>query len=86
MRRTPALSPKKAAQRCSIEKPITPEYVTRKQAASLLQCSDQLISKFIKVGKLRGFRLGTHAVRVKKSDLDALMQEWSTPGAQEVCQ
>lgn len=59
MRRTPALSPKKAAQRCSIEKPITPEYVTRKQAASLLQCSDQLISKFIKVGKLRGFRLGT---------------------------
>lgn len=65
---------------------ITPEYITRKHAAALLQCSDQTISKWIKNGELRAYRLGTHALRIKRSDLDALMQLRSTSDSMEVRQ
>jgi excisionase family DNA binding protein len=65
---------------------IRPEYITRKHAAALLQCSDQLISKWIKAGQLRAYRLSTHAIRVRRSDIDALMQQWSTPDPTEVRQ
>jgi excisionase family DNA binding protein len=63
---------------------IGPEYITRKHTAALLQCSDQLISKWIKAGQLRAYRLGTHAIRVRRSDIDALMQQWTTPDPTEV--
>lgn len=83
--RAPVLSPNK--KRSTQQKPIEPEYVTRKQAAALLQCSDQLISKFVRAGKLRAYRLGTHAVRIKRIDLDALMVVLAaTPSAEEVRQ
>lgn len=65
---------------------IRPEFVTRKTAAALLQCSDQLISKFIKAGQLRAYKLGTHAVRIRRTDLEGLMEQWSTPDPTEVRQ
>ncbi len=63
---------------------ISPEYITRKHAAALLQCSDHLISKWIKARQLHAYRLGAHAIRIKRSDIDALMQQWRTPDATEV--
>jgi excisionase family DNA binding protein len=51
-------------------------YVSRKQAAAYYGCSDQLISKLIKTGKLPAYRLG-RAVRLKLSDLDAAIEGYS---------
>lgn len=56
--------------------PVTPQYVSRKQAAEMLSCSDQLISKLIKNGKLPAYHLG-RAVRIKISDLNAVLRRWT---------
>ena len=57
---------------------MAPEYITRKQAAEILSCSDQLISKLIKNGTLPACKLGAHAIRIRRSDLDAMVAAWST--------
>lgn len=57
---------------------MAPEYITRKQAAEMLSCSDQLVSKLIKNGTLPACKLGTHAIRIRRSDLEAMMAAWST--------
>ena len=50
------------------------EFLSRKQAAKLLVCSDQLISKLIKGKKLRAFKLGRKVI-IHRSDLLALLTE-----------
>jgi len=52
-----------------------PEFLSRKQAAELLSCSDQLISKYIKTKKLRAYKLG-RLVRIKRADLLSTMDAW----------
>jgi len=60
---------------------MIPEYITRKQAAALLSCNDQTISKWIRDGHLPAYRLGPslrHAsVRIKRRDVLALMEKWA---------
>jgi len=53
-----------------------PLYVSRKQAALIVSCSDQLISKMIKTGRLPAFRLG-RAVRIKLSDLLTVIEGYA---------
>jgi excisionase family DNA binding protein len=53
-------------------------YFTRRQAATMFSCSDQLISKLIKNKKLRAFKLG-RKVLIHKDDLLALLREWGAP-------
>jgi excisionase family DNA binding protein len=50
------------------------DFLTRKQAAKLLRCSDQLISKLIKSKKLRAFKLGRKVI-ICRSDLLAVLKE-----------
>jgi excisionase family DNA binding protein len=50
------------------------EFLSRKQAAELLVCSDQLISKLIKSKKLRAFKLGRKVI-IKRADLLSVLRE-----------
>jgi excisionase family DNA binding protein len=50
------------------------DFLSRKQAAKLLVCSDQLISKLIKSKKLRAFKLGRKVI-IRRSDLIAVLKE-----------
>jgi excisionase family DNA binding protein len=54
----------------------TINYVSRKQAATILSCSDQTVSKLIKSGQLPAYHLG-RAVRIKLSDLNAALEVYS---------
>ena len=45
-----------------------PQFVGRIRAAQLLDCSPQTIDKFIRTGKLRGFRIGRKVV-VRQDEL-----------------
>jgi excisionase family DNA binding protein len=55
---------------------VEPVYITRRQAAERLSCSDQTISKLIKTRSLPAFYLG-RAVRIKLSDLEAMLSNSS---------
>jgi len=50
------------------------EFLSRKQAAQLYVCSDQLISKLIKSKKLRAFKLGRKVI-IKRADLLSVLRE-----------
>jgi excisionase family DNA binding protein len=62
---------------------IKPEYMTRKQAAAMLSCSDQTISKMHKAGRLPFYYLGRHAVRIKADDVNAMLSP--RPHAKAAC-
>jgi excisionase family DNA binding protein len=51
-----------------------PQYFSRRQAASALGVSEQLISKLIKSHKLRAFKLG-RIVRIDRRDLLSVLKE-----------
>jgi excisionase family DNA binding protein len=51
---------------------VKPQYVSRKAAATLISVNVQTISKLVKIGTLPAYYVG-RAVRIKLSDLDALM-------------
>jgi excisionase family DNA binding protein len=51
-----------------------PKYFSRKQAANEFGVSDQFISKLIKSGKLRAFKLG-RIVRIERHDLLSILKE-----------
>lgn len=61
---------RKRGQAMTVSKPL---YVTRKEAAAMLSCSDQTISKLNKSGKLPFYYLGRYAVRIRISDLEAML-------------
>lgn len=50
-----------------------PVFVSRKRAAEILACSEQMISKLINDGRLPAYHLG-RAVRIKLSDLETALQ------------
>jgi excisionase family DNA binding protein len=50
------------------------EFLSRKQAAAMFRCSDQLISKLIKNKKLRAFKLGRKVI-IRKDDLLSVLKE-----------
>jgi len=50
------------------------EFISRKQAATMLVCSDQLISKLIKNKKLRAYKLGRKVI-IKRADLLSVLKE-----------
>jgi excisionase family DNA binding protein len=52
---------------------VKPLYMTRKQAAATLSCSDQTISKLHKAGRLPFYYLGRNAVRIRFDDLEAML-------------
>jgi excisionase family DNA binding protein len=52
---------------------VKPEYISRKVAATLLSVSEQTILKLNKSGTLPAYYVG-RAVRIKVSDLDAVMK------------
>jgi len=52
---------------------VEQRYMTRKQAAAMLSCSDQTISKLHKAGRLPFYYLGRHAVRIRIEDLEAML-------------
>jgi excisionase family DNA binding protein len=52
---------------------VKPIYFTRRQAALMLSCSDQTISKMHKEGRLPFYYLGRHAVRIRLEDLEAML-------------
>ena len=57
----------------AVQQSVKPLWVTRKQAAAMLSCSDQTVSKLHKAGLLPFFYLGRHAVRIRLADLEAVM-------------
>jgi excisionase family DNA binding protein len=53
--------------------PEHPQFVSRVRAAERLDCSVQLIDKFIRVGQLRAYRLGRKVV-LRETDLLAMVE------------
>ncbi len=52
----------------------TRRWLTQAEAADHLGCTDRTIRNLISRGQLRGYRLGTRAVRVDCAELDALLR------------
>jgi excisionase family DNA binding protein len=50
------------------------QYLTIKQAARLVQCSERTIRRWIDDGKLPAVRVGKKFVRVSEADLQKIMQ------------
>lgn len=49
-----------------------PESVTQKVAGQLLHCSTQTVNRYIKDGKLRGYRISAKKILVDLSDIRAM--------------
>lgn len=49
-----------------------PESVTQKVAGQLLHCSTQTVNRYIKDGKLRGYRISAKKILVDLSDIKAM--------------
>jgi excisionase family DNA binding protein len=62
---------------------VEQRYITRKQAAELLSCSDQTVSKMNRDGHLPFYYLGRHAVRIRLADLEAMMRNQNTCAGRE---
>jgi excisionase family DNA binding protein len=50
------------------------ELLTRREAAALLKLSVKTIKRWGKTGKLKDIRLGPITVRVRRSELEALLK------------
>ncbi len=51
----------------------TARYISRKNAARYLDCSDQLIDKYVRTGRLRPFHLGRKLILLR-SQVEALVE------------
>lgn len=62
--------------------PATPRgYATVEEAAAYLSCSERTVRRRIETGRLKAFTLGgVHTLRVRWSDLDAIMAPLPTVG------
>ena len=49
-------------------------WFTQAEAAEYLGVTDRTIRNFIRRGELRGYRVGKRAVRLDRSDLDAILR------------
>jgi excisionase family DNA binding protein len=59
------------------------EYCTVAQAAQRLQVSPSTIWRWVEAGKLPGYRVGSRSIRIKRQDLEAMIQP-AKPGAEGV--
>lgn len=50
------------------------EFLSGEEAARLLDCSPRTVRRFIASGRLPGFRVGPRLLRVRRSDLESLLQ------------
>ncbi len=54
--------------------PISPEWLTIEQAAQWLQVSTKTIRRYIEAGSLPAVNLGGRAIRIRRQDLEAFLQ------------
>lgn len=54
------------------EPSVTREYISQKEAATLLGCTDRTIRNHIAFGRLIGYRLG-RTVRLKRAEVEAAL-------------
>jgi len=54
--------------------PEKPQFISRVRAAEMLDCSVQLIDKFIRENRLRGFHVGRKVI-VRQDELLHLLEE-----------
>jgi excisionase family DNA binding protein len=57
------------------------EYLDKREAAKLLGVSPRTIENFIYSGKLRASRPTRKVVRIKRSDIDAMLDRFATTAA-----
>jgi excisionase family DNA binding protein len=57
---------------------VSDELLTIEQVASELQLHPDTIRRYIREGKLKGVRISSTVVRVKRSELDKFIQDRST--------
>lgn len=51
-----------------------PEYVSLRRAAEYLDMTERSVRRYIADGNLPAFRLGPREIRIKQTDLDALLR------------
>lgn len=51
------------------------QWLTLNQAAVYASCSVRTLRRWVSIGELRAYRLNTKSVRVRRSDVDALLHE-----------
>lgn len=51
-----------------------PELITLDAAGEILGMHPRTVRRFIAEGKVRGYRIGDRAIRVRRSDIEALLQ------------
>lgn len=51
-----------------------PVWLTRDEAAAYVGCEKRTLDRYIADGTLVAYKLGPRAIRIKRSDLDAIMQ------------
>ena len=56
-----------------------PAWLTVSQVAQLFGVHRRTVYDWLADGSLKGFRIGQRAVRVRREDLDALLQEYLLP-------
>jgi excisionase family DNA binding protein len=56
-------------------KGVGPEWMTRDQVAAYLDVTVRTVARYIETGELRAYKRGPRAVRIKRSDVDAMFRE-----------
>ena len=56
------------------EPDVTPFVLTKRESAAMLRCDEKTIERYIAAGRLRAYRLGNRSIRIKRSDLLALLE------------
>ncbi|MFF0501626.1 helix-turn-helix domain-containing protein [Nocardia aobensis] len=51
-----------------------PQYTDLRGAATILSCDQRTIRRLIAAGKLKAYKLGTKAVRIRLTDLEAVLR------------
>src|SRR6185437_8952934 len=54
------------------------ELLTIKEAATLLKMSNVTVSRWIKQGRLVGYRVGARSIRLRRHDVEALLEPTQT--------
>lgn len=52
---------------------VTPDWLTKREAAAWTRCDERTINRYIAAGKLPAYRLGNRSIRIKREDLEALL-------------
>lgn len=60
--------------------PATPwsKYISLKHGAAYLSITEQSLRRYVSAGRIPAYRLGSRTLRVKREDLDALLERVPT--------